>query len=173
MTTRIHWTVSSEGESKAWATTVSSEGESKAWATHQAPVVPSLGFRTGAAADLCASLARLLSPVLDVLIRLWLAEGFLMTDVLQHMLPGGQLIMQDHISPSASSFAGLAATSFGIFVQTICPVVAGRRTVHAPCCSSAADAGACLADSWARAARALLSVIPRVDRRARTGTALS
>ncbi|MBO0718186.1 MAG: FAD-dependent oxidoreductase, partial [Rhizobiales bacterium] len=61
--------------------------------------------------------------MLDVLIRLWLAEGFLVTDVLQHMLPGGQLIMPDHISPSVSSFAGLAATSFGIFVQTICPVL--------------------------------------------------
>ncbi|MGA7232025.1 MAG: hypothetical protein WBX95_13985, partial [Xanthobacteraceae bacterium] len=110
MTTRKHWTASSEGESKARK-------------THQAPVVASLGLRAAAAADLCASLARMLSPVLDVLIRLWLAEGFLVTDVLQHMLPAGQLIMQDHISPSVSSFAGLAATSFGIFVQTICPVL--------------------------------------------------
>jgi NADH dehydrogenase FAD-containing subunit/uncharacterized membrane protein YphA (DoxX/SURF4 family) len=103
--------------------TESSEGESKAPKTHPAPVVASLGFRAAAAAGLCASLARLLSPVLDVLIRLWLAEGFLVTDVLQHMVPGGQLIMQDHISPSVSWFAGLAATSFGIFVQTICPVL--------------------------------------------------
>ena len=110
MTTRKHWTASSEGESKARK-------------THQAPVVASLGLRAAAAADLCASLARMLSPVLDVLIRLRLAEGFLVTDVLQHMLPAGQLIMQDHISPSVSSFAGLAATSFGIFVQTICPVL--------------------------------------------------
>ena len=39
------------------------------------------------------------------------------------MLPGGQLITQDHISPSVSSLDGLAATSFGIFVQTICPVL--------------------------------------------------
>jgi uncharacterized membrane protein YphA (DoxX/SURF4 family) len=45
------------------------------------------------------------------------------TDVLEHMLPGGQLITQDHISPSVSSLDGLAATSFGIFVQTICPVL--------------------------------------------------
>jgi NADH dehydrogenase FAD-containing subunit/uncharacterized membrane protein YphA (DoxX/SURF4 family) len=108
MTTRIHWATSSEGESEAPK-------------TPQAPA--SLGFRAAAAADRCASLARLLSPVLDVLIRLWLAEGFLVTDVLQHMMPGGQLITQDHISPSASLFAGLAATSFGIFVQTICPVL--------------------------------------------------
>ena len=107
-TTRKHWIA---------------EGERRATATQQAPVVASLGFRAAAAADQCASLARLLSPVLDVLIRLWLAGGFLVTDVLQHMLPGGQLIMQDHISPSVSSFARLAATSFGIFVQTICPVL--------------------------------------------------
>jgi NADH dehydrogenase/putative oxidoreductase len=110
MTTRTHWTASSEGESKARK-------------THQAPVVASLGFRAAVAADLFASLARLLSPVLDVLIRLWLAEGFLLTDVLQHMLPGGQVIMQDHISPSVSLVAKLATTSFGIFVQTICPVL--------------------------------------------------
>ena len=103
--------------------TESSEGKCKARATHEAPVVASLGLRAAAAADLSASLARLLSPVLDVLIRLWLAEGFLVTDVLQHMLPGGQVIMQDHILPSVSSFAGLAATSFGVFVQTICPVL--------------------------------------------------
>ncbi|MGB5184262.1 MAG: hypothetical protein WBO12_19005, partial [Xanthobacteraceae bacterium] len=103
--------------------TESSEGKCKARATHEAPVVASLGLRAAAAADLSASLARLLSPVLDVLIRLWLAEGFLVTDVLQHMLPGGQVIMQDHILPSVSSFAGLAATSFGIFVQTICPML--------------------------------------------------
>src|SRR4029077_8688973 len=108
MTTRIQWSVSSESESKAQA-------------PHPAPVVASLGLRAAAAADLSASLARLLSPALDVLIRLWLAEGFLVTDVLQHMLPGGQVIMQDHILPSVSSFAGLAATSFGVFVQTICP----------------------------------------------------
>jgi uncharacterized membrane protein YphA (DoxX/SURF4 family) len=108
MTTRIHAAASSEGESEARK-------------TPQAPA--SLGFRAAAAADRCASLARLLSPVLDVLIRLWLAEGFLVTDVLQHMMPGGRLIIQDHTSSSASSFAGLAATSFGIFVQTICPVL--------------------------------------------------
>jgi len=103
--------------------TESSEGKCKARATHEAPVVASLGLRAAASADLTASLARLFSPVLDVLIRLWLAEGFLVTDVLQHMLPGGQVIMQDHILPSVSSFAGLAATSFGIFVQTICPML--------------------------------------------------
>src|SRR5262252_4583260 len=78
MTTRIQWTVSSESESKARA-------------TYPAPVVASVGLRAAAAADLCASLAQLLGPVLDVLIRLWLAEGFLVTDVLEHMLPGGQL----------------------------------------------------------------------------------
>jgi hypothetical protein len=57
---------------------------------------------------LFASLARLLSPVFDVLIRLWLAAGFLVTDVSQHMLPGGQAIVLDHPSPSASLLAGLA-----------------------------------------------------------------
>ncbi|MFZ0151562.1 MAG: NAD(P)/FAD-dependent oxidoreductase [Xanthobacteraceae bacterium] len=45
-----------------------------------------------------------------------------MTDVLEHMLPGGQFITQD-LSPSVSSLDGLAATSFGVFVQTICPVL--------------------------------------------------
>ena len=103
---------------------VVTESESKARPpTHEAPVVASLGFRAAAAADLSASLARLLSPVLDVLIRLWLAEGFLVTDVMQHMLPAGHAILRDHLSPSASLFAGLAATSFGIFVQTICPML--------------------------------------------------
>src|SRR6201981_1577660 len=110
MTKRIQWTVSSEGESMARA-------------PGPAPGVPSLGLRAAVAADLCASLARLLSPVLDVLIRLWLAEGFLVTDVLEHMPPDCQLIPQDHISPSVSSLDGLAATSFGLFVQTICPVL--------------------------------------------------
>jgi NADH dehydrogenase FAD-containing subunit/uncharacterized membrane protein YphA (DoxX/SURF4 family) len=103
---------------------VVTESESKARPpTHEAPVVASLGVRAAAAADLSASLARLLSPVLDVLIRLWLAEGFLVTDVMQHMLPAGHAILRDHLSPSASLFAGLAATSFGIFVQTICPML--------------------------------------------------
>src|SRR6516164_11786698 len=110
MTTRIHRTASSQSESKTRA-------------THEAPVVTPLGFRAAAAADLSASLARLLSPVLDVLIRLWLAEGFLVTDALQHMLPGGQVIMQDHLSPFVSLFAWVATTSFGVFVQTICPVL--------------------------------------------------
>jgi hypothetical protein len=40
-----------------------------------APVLASLGLRAAAVADLSASLARLLSPVLDVLTRLWLAES--------------------------------------------------------------------------------------------------
>ena len=88
-----------------------------------APVLASLGLRAAAAADLSASLARLLSPLLDVLTRLWLAEGFLVTDVMQHMLPGGQAIVRDHLPPSASLLAGLAATGFGIFIQTICPVL--------------------------------------------------
>src|SRR6516165_9798445 len=103
--------------------TVSSESERRAIATHQAPVVASLGFRAAAAADQCASLARLLSPVLDVLIRLWLAGGFLVTDALQHMAPGSQVVMQDHLSPSVSLFGRVATTSFGIFVQTICPML--------------------------------------------------
>src|SRR5215468_8167396 len=103
-TPRIHWTISSQGEGKART-------------TNQAPVVASLGFRAAAAADQCASLARLLSPVLDVLIRLWLAGGFLATDALQHMSPGSQVVMQDHLSPSVSLFGRVATTSFGIFVQ--------------------------------------------------------
>src|ERR1700758_1019084 len=99
------------------------EGTSKTRARHEVPVLASLGLRAAAAADLFASLARLLSPVFDVLIRLWLAAGFLVTDVMQHMLPGGQAIVRDHPSPSASLLAGLAATGFGIFIQTICPVL--------------------------------------------------
>ena len=79
------------------------------------PVLASLGLRAASVADLFASLARLLSPVLDVLIRLWLAEGFLVADVMQHMF-GDQTAVR-------SLFAGLAATGFGIFVQTICPVL--------------------------------------------------
>jgi hypothetical protein len=54
-------------------------GASETRARHEVPVLTSLGLRTAAAADLSASLARLLGPLLDVLIRLWLAEGFLMT----------------------------------------------------------------------------------------------
>jgi NADH dehydrogenase FAD-containing subunit/uncharacterized membrane protein YphA (DoxX/SURF4 family) len=99
------------------------EGTSERRATHEAPVLASLGLRAAAVADLFASLARLLSPVLDVLIRLWLAAGFLVTDVSQHMLADGQAIVRDHPSPSASLLAGLAATGFGIFIQTICPVL--------------------------------------------------
>jgi NADH dehydrogenase FAD-containing subunit/uncharacterized membrane protein YphA (DoxX/SURF4 family) len=82
----------------------------------------SVGLRAAAVTDLFASLTRRLSPVLDVLIRFWLAEGFLVADVMQHML-GDQAIMRDDLPPSASLFAGLAATGFGIFVQTICPVL--------------------------------------------------
>src|SRR6516165_6614238 len=97
-------------------------GTSEIRARHEMPVLVSLGLRAAAVADLFASLARLLSPVLDVLIRLWLAEGFLVADVMQHML-GDQSTVRDHPPPSASLFAGLAATGFGIFVQTICPVL--------------------------------------------------
>ncbi|MFZ2080321.1 MAG: DoxX family membrane protein, partial [Xanthobacteraceae bacterium] len=46
-----------------------------------------------------------------------------MTDVLQHMVPGSQVSTQDHLSHSVSLFARVATTSFGIFVQTICPVL--------------------------------------------------
>ena len=97
------------------------EGTSETQARHEAPVLASLGLRAAAVTDLSASLARMLSPVLDVLIRLWLAEGFLVADVMQHML-GDQTTVR-HLPPSASLFAGLAATGFGIFVQTICPVL--------------------------------------------------
>jgi NADH dehydrogenase FAD-containing subunit/uncharacterized membrane protein YphA (DoxX/SURF4 family) len=101
---------------------VVTEGTSETRARHEAQLLASLGLRAAAVADLFVSLARLLSPVLDVLIRLWLAAGFLVTDVSQHML-GDQAIVRDHPSPSASLFASLAATGFGIFVQTICPVL--------------------------------------------------
>src|SRR5215471_16109243 len=66
-------------------------GTSETWARHEVPVLASLGLRAAAVTDLSASLARLLSPVLDVLIRLWLAEGFLVADVMEHML-GDQAI---------------------------------------------------------------------------------
>ena len=115
------------------------------------PVLLSLGLRAAAVADLFASLSRLLSPVLDVLIRLWLAEGFLVADLMQHML-GDQTTVRDHLPPSASLFASLAATGFGIFV---------------------AVAGACLANARARAIGALLSGAARVDRCARAGAALA
>ena len=98
------------------------EGTSETRARHEVPVLASLGLRTAAVADLFASLARLLSPVLDVLIRLWLAEGFLVADVMQHML-SDQTTVRDHLPPSTSLFASLAATGFGIFVQTTCPVL--------------------------------------------------
>ena len=97
-------------------------GTSEIRGRHETPVFVSLGLRAAAVTDLFASLARLLSPVLDVLIRLWLAEGFLVADVMQHML-GDQTTVRDHLPPSALLFASLAATGFGIFVQTICPVL--------------------------------------------------
>jgi putative oxidoreductase len=97
-------------------------GTSEIQVRHETPVFVSLGLRAAAVTDVFASLARLLSPVLDVLIRLWLAEGFLVTDVMQHML-GDQTTVSDYLPPSALLFAGLAATGFGIFVQTICPVL--------------------------------------------------
>src|SRR6516165_6894898 len=93
-------------------------GMSEIRARHETPVFVSLGLRAAAVTDLFASLARLLSPVLDALIRLWLAEGFLVADVMQHML-GDQTTVRDHLP----LFASLAATGFGIFVQTICPVL--------------------------------------------------
>jgi uncharacterized membrane protein YphA (DoxX/SURF4 family) len=98
-------------------------GASETRARHEVPVLTSLGLRAAAAADLSASLARLLGPLLDVLIRLWLAEGFLMTDVMQHMLPSDHAVAPDHLPLSASLLAGLAATGFGVFVQTICPAL--------------------------------------------------
>jgi uncharacterized membrane protein YphA (DoxX/SURF4 family) len=90
---------------------------------HWAPILASLGPRVAAAADRSASLARLLGPALDVLIRLWLAAGFLATDAVQHMLPAGHAAGESRLSPSASPLAGLAATGFGIFVQTVCPLL--------------------------------------------------
>jgi len=60
------------------------EGTSERGARHEAPVLASLGLRAAAVADLFASLARLLSPVLDVLIRLWLAAGFLVSEAIVH-----------------------------------------------------------------------------------------
>src|ERR1700758_867822 len=68
---------------------IATEGTSGTGAKHEAPASASLGLRAAAVADLSTSLARLLSPVLDVLARVWLAGGFLVTDVMQHMLPWG------------------------------------------------------------------------------------
>ncbi|HEY2539285.1 MAG TPA: NAD(P)/FAD-dependent oxidoreductase [Stellaceae bacterium] len=100
------------------------EGASETRVRHEVPVLTSLGLRAAAAADLSASLARLLGPLLDVLIRLWLAEDFLVTDVMQHMLHDvGYAVAPDHLPLSASLLAGLAATGFGVFVQTICPAL--------------------------------------------------
>jgi NADH dehydrogenase FAD-containing subunit/uncharacterized membrane protein YphA (DoxX/SURF4 family) len=90
---------------------------------HWAPILASLGPRVAAAADRSASLARLLGPALDVLIRLWLAAGFLATDAAQHILPAGHAAGDIHLALSASPLARLAATGFGIFVQTVCPVL--------------------------------------------------
>jgi uncharacterized membrane protein YphA (DoxX/SURF4 family) len=98
-------------------------GNSETRARHEVPVLTSLGLRAAAAADLSASLARLLGPLLDVLIRLWLAEDFLVTDVMQHMLPGDHGVAADYLPLSASLLGSLAATGFGVFVQTICPAL--------------------------------------------------
>jgi putative oxidoreductase len=98
-------------------------GASETRARHEVPVLTSLGLRAAAAADLSTSLARLLGPLLDVLIRLWLAEDFLVTDVMQHMPPGDHAVAPDHLPLWASLLAGLAATGFGVFVQTICPAL--------------------------------------------------
>src|SRR6516164_3694484 len=53
------------------------------------------------------------------------------------------------------------------------PRVAGRRTVHASCRSSAAVTGTSLANARAHATRTLLGGIARVDCRPRTGTVLA
>ncbi len=66
-----------------------------------------------------ASLGRVLGPVLDLLIRLWLAQGFLLTDVMQHMLPSNWLPVVEH----GSMLERIATTGVGIFIQTICPLL--------------------------------------------------
>jgi hypothetical protein len=99
---------------------VVTEGAS-ARARQEAPVLASVGLSAAADADLSASFARLLIPVLDVLTRLWLAEGFLATDVMQNMLPGGQAVAPDHLSHPGSLLPGLAA-------MVGAPAVTGRRT---------------------------------------------
>src|SRR5262249_5163550 len=94
----------SVAEEQGFATPVIvTEGTSEIRTRHETPVFVSLGLRAAAVTDLFASLARLLSPVLDVLIRLWLAEGFLVADVMQHML-GDQTTVRDHLPPSALLF---------------------------------------------------------------------
>ena len=65
------------------------------------------------------SLGRVLGPVLDVLTRLWLAQMFLLTDVLQHMLPAGRAPAPE----PASLLEGVAATGLGVVIQTICPLL--------------------------------------------------
>ena len=138
-----------------------------------APVLASLGLRAAAVADLSASLARLLSPVLDVLIRLWLTAGFLVTDVSQHMLPDGQAIVRDHPSPSASLLAGLAATGFGIFIQTICPVLLAAGLFTRLAALALLLQVLVLQMPGHRAIGALLGSTTRVGRCARAGAALA
>ena len=142
------------------------EGTSETRARHEAPVLVSLGLRAG---DLFASLARLLSPVLDVLIRLWLAEGFLVADVMQHML-GDQA---DHLPPSASLFAGLAATGFGILIQTICPVLLAAGLFTRLAALALLLQVLVLQMPGHRAIGALLGSTTRVGRCARAGSTLA
>ena len=141
------------------------EGTSEIRARHEAPVLVSLGLR---AADLFASLARLLSPVLDVLIRLWLAEGFLVADVMQHMLGD-----QTTLPPSAPLFASLAATGFGILIQTICPVLLAAGLFTRLAALALLLQVLVLQMPGHRAIGALLSGAARVDRCARAGSALA
>ena len=100
---------------------VAAESVLEARAGRGSPALMLFARAAAAITDLVASLARLLSPVLDILTRLWLAEGFLVTDVMQHMLPAGQATAQGHLS--SSLLASVAATGFGVFVQTVCPVL--------------------------------------------------
>jgi len=145
------------------------EGTSETRARHEAPVLVSLGLRAG---DLFASLARLLSPVLDVLIRLWLAEGFLVADVMQHML-GDQTTVRDHLPPSASMFAGLAATGFGILIQTICPVLLAAGLFTRLAALALLLQVLVLQMPGHRAIGALLGSTTRVGRCARAGSTLA
>ncbi len=103
------------------------EDARKAQAGQRSRALAILARAAFAASDLSASLARLLGPLLDVLTRLWLAEGFLATDVMQHMLPnmllGSEVMARGHLSPASPLLARVAATAFGVLLQTICPVL--------------------------------------------------
>jgi hypothetical protein len=73
--------------------------------------------------------------VIDVLIRLWLAEGFLVAHVMPHM-SDAQATVPDHLPNSASLFAGLAATGDGFVID---PRTSPQRDLDAKMAEKKAD----------------------------------